>query len=82
MNVEIRDPRFSSVVGPDVQFEQIAAGCLFTEGPLWHPSKHWLLWSDIPGSHIRRWSATEGVSTFLKPSNMSNGLTWDREGRL
>jgi len=22
------------------------------------------------------------VSTFRKPSNMSNGLTWDREGRL
>lgn len=82
MNVEIRDPRFSSVVGSDVQFEQIATGCLFTEGPLWHPSKHWLLWSDIPGSHIRRWSATEGVSTFRKPSNMSNGLTWDRQGRL
>ncbi len=31
---------------------------------------------------IRRWSATGGVTTFRKPSNMSNGLAWDRQGRL
>ena len=38
MTIEIRDPRFASVVGPKVDFEKIAGGCLFTEGPLWHPT--------------------------------------------
>jgi gluconolactonase len=36
----------------------------------------------MPGDHLRRWSARDGVTTFRKPCNMSNGLTWDRQGRL
>ena len=82
MSVSIRDPRFTQVVGRDVQFERIATGCLFTEGPLWHPTDHYLLWSDMPSDHLRRWSPRDGVSTFRKPCNKSNGLTWDRQGRL
>jgi gluconolactonase len=80
--VTLRDPRFRQVVGATVEFEQIAGGCLFTEGPLWHPVGRYLLWSDMPGDHLRRWSAADGVTTFRKPCNKSNGLTWDREGRL
>jgi gluconolactonase len=82
VSVSIRHPRFAEVVGPEVLFERIATGCLFTEGPLWHPSERYLLWSDMPADHLRRWSARDGVSTFRKPCNMSNGLTWDRAGRL
>jgi gluconolactonase len=82
VNVSIRDPRFARVVGQDVEFQRIASGCLFTEGPLWHPRDHYLLWSDMPGDHLRRWSVKDGVTTFRKPCNMSNGLTWDRQGRL
>ena len=82
MSVSIRDPRFTGVVGSGVEFERIATGCLFTEGPLWHPREHFLLWSDMPGDHLRRWSEREGVTTFRMPCNKSNGLTWDRQGRL
>jgi len=82
VSLEVRDPRFTTVVGPDVTFEKIASGCLFTEGPLWDPRTHELLWSDMPGDHLRRWSAKGGVTTFRKPCNKSNGLTWDRRGRL
>lgn len=64
------------------QFEQLGTGFLFTEGPLWHPTGKFLLWSDMPGDHLRRWSAKDGVTTFRKPCNMSNGLTWDPQGRL
>jgi len=63
-------------------FEQLGTGFLFTEGPVWHPAGKFLLWSDMPGDHMRRWSARDGVSTFRKPCNMSNGLTYDRQGRL
>lgn len=82
MSVTVRDPRFTSVVGGAVELERIATGCLFTEGPLWHPREHYLLWSDMPGDHLRRWSPREGVTTHRKPCSMSNGLTWDRQGRL
>jgi gluconolactonase len=82
MSVEIRDPRFERVVGSSVEFEKLATGFLFTEGPLWHPQGQFLLFSDMPGDHLRRWSAADGVTTFRKPCNQSNGLTWDRQGRL
>jgi gluconolactonase len=80
--VEIRDPKFRDVVGDSVSFEKLGTGFLFTEGPLWHAAERYLLFSDMPGDHLRRWSAADGVTTFRKPSNMSNGLCWDRQGRL
>lgn len=80
--VEIRDPRFASVVGESVAFERLATGFLFTEGPLWHRRERYLLFSDMPGDHLRRWREGEGVTTFRQPCFKSNGLAWDREGRL
>ena len=82
MTVDIRDARFAAVVDREVTFETIARGCLFTEGPLWDARESCLLWSDMPDDHLRRWSAKDGVTTFRKPSHKSNGLAWDREGRL
>lgn len=82
MNVEIRDARFRHVVGDDVSFEQIATGFRFTEGPLWHARDHYLLFSDMPSNHLRKWSPDGGVTTFRKPCNQSNGLAWDHQGRL
>jgi gluconolactonase len=80
--VEIRDPKFAAVVGESVTFERIGTGYLFTEGPLWNSREQALLFSDMPGNQIRRWTAQGGVEVFRKPSDMANGLTWDREGRL
>jgi gluconolactonase len=79
---EIRDSRFASVVDPSVTIEKVATGFLFTEGPLWHARDRYLLFSDMPGDHLRKWSAGDGVTTFRKPCGQSNGLAWDREGRL
>jgi gluconolactonase len=82
VSVEIRDPRLRTVVGSEVAFEKIATGFLFTEGPLWHAREQYLLFSDMPGDHLRKWRAKEGVTTFRKPCNQTNGLAWDAKGRL
>lgn len=83
MSVEIRRHRFSSVVGSDAKFEKLATGFLFTEGPVWHPYAGHLLFTDIPGNRILKWNpSTRTVAVFREPSNMANGLTYDREGRL
>jgi gluconolactonase len=82
VSLDIRDGRLTGIVGTRVEFERIASGCLFTEGPLWHPQGEYLLWSDMPGDHLRRWSKLDGVTTFRQPCNKSNGLAWDRQGRL
>jgi gluconolactonase len=64
----------------DVQL--VVSGFEFTEGPLWS-SEGYLLFSDIPGNVIRRWWEASGkVEEVRRPSNMTNGLTFDAEGRL
>ena len=82
MTVEVRDRRFAEVVGPAAEYETLADGYLFTEGPLWDPRHRRLLFSDIPGNLIAQWRAAGGASVFRAPSNMSNGLAWDGSGRL
>ncbi len=80
--IEVRDPRFGSIVAKSAVVEKLAGGFLFTEGPLWHARDRYLLFSDMPGDHMRKWTAGEGITTFRKPCAQSNGLTWDRQGRL
>lgn len=82
MNVDIRDPRFRRVVGDDVELEELGADFDFTEGPIWHPREKHLIFSDMPGNHMRRWSAREGITTFRRPSNMANGNCYDAQGRI
>ena len=61
--------------------QKLATGFQFTEGPVWHPDG-FLLFSDIPASTIFRWSPDGTVEPYLGPSRNSNGLTYDRQGRL
>lgn len=82
MTVEIRDDRFRRVVGDDAEFETLGSGFDFTEGPIWHPHEKHLIFSDMPGNHMRRWSAADGITTFRKPSDMANGNAYDRQGRI
>lgn len=82
MNVDVRDQRFRSVVGDDVELEQVGGGFSFTEGPIWHPYDNHLIFSDMPGDHMRRWAASDAIRTFRKPSNMANGNCYDAEGRI
>jgi gluconolactonase len=61
--------------------EKLAANFQFTEGPLWGAAKNELLFSDIPANRIVRFKDGK-FETFRAPSNHSNGLTFDKQGRL
>ena len=87
------DPRMDALVAADAKIYKIAEGFGFTEGPVWLAAEKALLFSDIPNNVIHRWSETEGLSEFLRPSGNtgipgagkpegSNGLTLDGQGRL
>lgn len=82
MSVEIRDKRCNQVVGANSQLEQIATGFLFTEGAMWDGTSQELIFSDIPGDIMRKWSAENGITTFRQPSAKTNGNYFDLEGRL
>ncbi len=58
--------------------ELVADGFQFTEGPVWSDREDSLFFSDIPADTIYRKDKT----VLRKPSGESNGLTFDREGRL
>ena len=82
MNAEIRDERFRQVVDGDSQLEQVATGFVFTEGAMWNGKTRELVFSDMPGDIVRKWSAEKGVTVYRQPSNKANGHYYDLEGRL
>lgn len=88
------DPRLDEIVPRGAKLERIAEGISWAEGPVWDRTAGYLLFSDVPNNSILKWEANKGLSLFRKPSGYSgrapfagrepgsNGLTFDREGRL
>lgn len=82
MTVDIRDPRILDIVDEEASVERLATGFIFTEGPVWHPYERHLIFSDMPGDHMRKWTPDGHVTTFRRPCNKANGNVYDAEGRL
>lgn len=82
MNVEIRDNRFTQVIDPAAELEQIATGFDFLEGPIWHPGEKSVIFSDILGNSIYRWTEKDGVRQLRRNSYMANGNAYDVQGRV
>jgi gluconolactonase len=59
--------------------QRLATGFTSTEGPIWHPSGQYLLFSDMPADVRRRWDARRGVQVVMDPANKCNGMTLTRE---
>ncbi|KIT16221.1 isochorismatase family protein [Jannaschia aquimarina] len=70
------DPAFRDLIDEHAPVLQVASGCTFTEGPIWHPVDRYLLFSDMPADVRRRLDAG-GVREVLSPSNKGNGMTYD-----
>ena len=80
---EVLDPRFRTLVFPNVHVETLHTGCRWAEGPAWFAAGRYLVWSDIPNDRMLRWDETDGsVSVFRQPALNSNGHTVDTQGRL
>ena len=78
----VYDDRFIDIVSPEAVLETVVDGFKFVEGTIWHPGRKEIIFSDIIGNTMYRWKKTDGLSIFRKPSNMANGNTLDRQGRL
>ena len=75
------DPGFRALIDEHAPVRQAGSGFTFTEGPIWHPVDHYLLFSDMPGDVRRRLDA-HGVREVMRPSNKGNGMTYDAELNL
>ena len=80
--LEHRSDSFDRLFVKGAQVERLATGFEFTEGPVWCHDQDCLLFSDIPQNRILKLESDGRVTTFRQPSGNSNGLTYDREGRL
>ena len=98
VNVEIirKDPALDAIVPPNPKIFKLAEGFKFTEGPVWDRKGGHLLFSDPNNNTIYKYSPEENgqLAVFREKSGYegadiaeygqpgSNGLTFDREGRL
>jgi len=89
-----KDPGLDAILAPGTKIERLAAGFLFTEGPVWDREGGYLLFSDPNNNLIYRWTPDGEVSVYRTHSGYtganigeygqpgSNGLTFDKQGRL
>ncbi|MGH9168914.1 MAG: SMP-30/gluconolactonase/LRE family protein [Acidimicrobiia bacterium] len=83
MTLEVYEQEVEKLVGREAELELLADGFQFTEGPVWDFRRQCLFFSDIPADMLYVWRAEEGNPTVHRqPSNFSNGLTIDHQGRL
>ncbi len=78
---EALSPAFRDLIDEHAPVLQLGSGFNFTEGPIWHPVDHYLLFSDMPDDVRRRWDR-HGVREVMRPSNKANGLTFDADLNL
>ena len=70
-----------SPVPINARLEKISTGHVFVEGPVWKDGVG-LLFSDMGSNCINKWNPESGTTVFMKPSFVSNGLTYDNNGSL
>lgn len=87
-------PALDAIIDVDAPIEQLVDGITWAEGPAWVWEGDFLLFSDVPGNVMYRWSPKGGKSVFLKPSGYdgpptkifreagSNGATMSLAGEL
>lgn len=80
-DIEICDPRLVPVV-QSARLERLCTGATWSEGPVWMHEDDALLWSDIPGNRMLRWSARDGMTVWRSGVEFTNGHTRDRNGDL
>lgn len=88
------DARLDQIVSTNAELETVADGFSWAEGPVWNRAGNYLLFSDVPNNRIIKWKAGERATVFLQRSGYtepqpftgrepgSNGLTFDKQGRL
>ncbi|MDB6130839.1 MAG: SMP-30/gluconolactonase/LRE family protein, partial [Verrucomicrobiales bacterium] len=87
--VRRKSPKLDSLIAPGTSIEKLASGFQWSEGPVWLPKDHCVVFSDVIGNTIYKWKEGEGISKYLQPSGYtgstprggepgSNGLTLDK----
>lgn len=76
------DPAMDAIVPADWKIEKLAEGFGWAEGPLWIRDGGYLLFTDVPGNKMWKWSQAGGLEKFLDPSGAADPDTtvWREAG--
>ena len=70
--IERWDPAMDAIVPADWKIEKLAEGFGWAEGPIWVRNGDYLLFTDVPGNKMWKWSEQGGLEKFLDPSGAAN----------
>jgi gluconolactonase len=74
---------FHKIVPANAELKKLGGGLGFVEGPTWFARDGgYLIFSDIPGEKLMKWSAKDGLTTYRVNTHGANGNCVDRDGRL
>lgn len=79
---EIYDERFYTLVGTKFQLDELFSNAVWAEGPVWLPQQQAVIFSDVKGNTLYRWTKQNGTQVLRSPSYFANGNTLDMEGNL
>jgi gluconolactonase len=81
--VIVDDPRLNDLIDPAESVRRLGGGATWSEGPVWLPGEDAVIWSDIPGDRLLRWTAATGEVTVEQTAvEFHNGHTLDLAGRV
>jgi gluconolactonase len=91
--IEVVSTELSKLIKKDAKVEIVAEGFQFTEGPYWFDKEKMLLFSDVPGNTIYKWTEKGGKEVYVKPGGYTapearggfmgpNGLFRSNDGKL
>jgi gluconolactonase len=92
-SIERLDPALDELIEPGTPIRDLGGKFGWAEGPVWHPKRGELLFSDVPENVIHVWHPENGYREFMRPSGTvvpvpgsrsagSNGLAFDKDGHL
>ena len=81
--IAIYDPRMHLIIAPAAKLKKLAGGAKHSEGAVYLPQDDSVIFSDVSGDRLFRWSAADGVS-IIRESGFyyQNGNYLDLEGRI
>jgi gluconolactonase len=82
LGLEAKSDAIFELVEEGSSVERLATGFTFTEGPIWHPTEQYLLFSDMPGDVRRKYTPDGTVVEVRNFSNKCNGMTYDADLNL
>jgi gluconolactonase len=78
----IEDPRANLLGVRAEQLERLGTGTTWAEGPVWMHEDNSVIFSDIPGNRVMRWSPSNGLQVWRSDVEFTNGHTRAGNGDL